>query len=87
MRARRRASGVASVAVLALPLLTWTAGPRPPAPVHDFEIERDWLTVKDGTRLAVTYFRPVAREDGERFPVLLELLPRDRLVRGERAAA
>ncbi len=58
-------------------------GPRPASrgpieatgPVYDFRIFRDWLTMEDGVRLAVTYFRPVPREAGETFPALLELLP------------
>jgi putative CocE/NonD family hydrolase len=29
----------------------------------------------DSTRLSVTYFMPVSKEEGEKFPVLLELLP------------
>jgi uncharacterized protein len=33
------------------------------------------LTMPDGTRLAATYFKPRPRRTGERFPVLLEMLP------------
>jgi hypothetical protein len=39
-----------------------------------FEVRRDTLTLSDGVGLAATYFLPEARP-GERFPVLLELLP------------
>ena len=42
---------------------------------YPFEIVRDWLVMSDQTRLSVTYFRPLPRREGERFPVLLELLP------------
>ncbi len=42
---------------------------------YEFEIQRDWLTLRDGVRLSVTYFLPNARTQGERFPALLELLP------------
>lgn len=46
-----------------------------PGPRYDFTVRRDWLAMPDGVRLAVTYWRPVPRAGGERFPVLLELLP------------
>jgi uncharacterized protein len=45
-----------------------------PAP-YAFRVERGWLTMPDGVRLAVTYYRPVPKTAGERFPVLLEYLP------------
>jgi putative CocE/NonD family hydrolase len=44
-------------------------------PVYDFQIEDGGLVMKDGVRLSVTYYRPVPRAPGERFPVLFELLP------------
>ncbi len=56
-------------------------GPRPgakeeaSAPSYDFRIEDGWLTMKDGVRLAVTFYKPVPRSAGERFPVLFEFLP------------
>jgi len=46
-----------------------------PAPLYQFTVSRDWLTMPDGVRLAVTWWRPVPRDPTERFPVLLELLP------------
>jgi predicted acyl esterase len=45
-----------------------------PAP-YGFRVERGWLRMPDGVRLAVTYYRPVPKVAGERFPVLLEYLP------------
>ncbi len=57
------------------------AAPRPGAedgvslPAYDFRIEDGWLKMKDGVRLAATYYRPVPRSLGERFPVLFEFLP------------
>jgi predicted acyl esterase len=42
---------------------------------YRFRTERGWLRMPDGVRLAVTYWRPIARREGERFPVLLEYLP------------
>jgi uncharacterized protein len=42
---------------------------------YAFEVSRGALTMKDGTSLAVTYFKPRPRRKEERFPVLLEMLP------------
>ena len=42
---------------------------------HEFRIEQDWLTMRDGIRLSVTYYNPIPIADGEKFPVLLEMLP------------
>ncbi len=42
--------------------------------LYAFTIEHGWLRMKDGVRLAVTYFRPRPRGT-ESFPVLLEYLP------------
>lgn len=44
-------------------------------PLYDFRLERGWLRMSDGVRLAVTYFRPVPRSPQETFPVLVEMLP------------
>ncbi len=40
-----------------------------------FSLVKRWLTMPDGTRLATTIYMPRARRVGEKFPVLLELLP------------
>jgi predicted acyl esterase len=45
-----------------------------PAP-YAFRIERRWLLMPDGVRLAATIVHPIARTKGEHFPVLLEYLP------------
>lgn len=45
------------------------------ADTRDFEIDYHWLTMKDGVKLSVTYFKPIPEKEGETFPVLLELLP------------
>jgi predicted acyl esterase len=48
----------------------------PPSPAdHEFEIVRGFLSMKDGVRLAATYFRPVPKSPDETFPVLFEFLP------------
>jgi putative CocE/NonD family hydrolase len=57
--------------------LLFSGGARldPSPPVYQFEINRDWLTMKDGVRLSVTYFKPIAKKEGEKFPVVFEFLP------------
>lgn len=47
----------------------------PPDSLYQYHTSRGELTTRDGTRLAVTWWKPVARHPGERFPVLLEYLP------------
>ncbi len=44
-------------------------------PIYEFTIESDWLTMEDGVRLSVTFFKPLPRYSGEKFPVLFEFLP------------
>jgi putative CocE/NonD family hydrolase len=53
------------------------SGPKDEAspPSYDFRIEDGWLKMRDGVRLAATYYSPVPRSPGERFPVLFEFLP------------
>lgn len=42
---------------------------------YDFKFEHGWLTMKDGTKLAVDYYKPVPKTKGEKFPIVLEMLP------------
>ena len=42
---------------------------------YEFSLENDMLEMRDGVRLAVTYYRPKAKSAGETFPVILEMLP------------
>ncbi|MBY0552226.1 MAG: CocE/NonD family hydrolase [Candidatus Obscuribacterales bacterium] len=44
-------------------------------PLYRFEVKTAWLVMRDGVRLAATMYVPVARRAGQKFPVLLELLP------------
>jgi uncharacterized protein len=44
-------------------------------PIYDFKTETGWLLMKDGTRLAATFYKPVPRGPGEKFPVIFEFLP------------
>ncbi len=41
-------------------------------PIYGFIVETDWLTMPDGVRLSVTFFKPVPRVSGEKFPALSE---------------
>lgn len=43
--------------------------------IYDFTIETAWLTMKDGVKLSATFFKPVPRQQDEKFPVLFEFLP------------
>ena len=47
----------------------------PSPPAYDFKVETGWITVRDGTRLAATYYKPVPKTPDEAFPVLFEFLP------------
>lgn len=40
---------------------------------YAFTVERDNLTMPDGTTLAVSYWMPTAKEEGEKFPVFFEM--------------
>lgn len=44
-------------------------------PSYEFSMENSTLEMKDGVRLAVTYYRPTAKTAGETFPVIMEMLP------------
>ena len=44
-------------------------------PVYDVTIENGWLTMKDGVRVSVTFYKPVPHSAGEKFPVLFDLYP------------
>ncbi len=70
-----RATAVFMTVVAVALLCPAVADALPAARAYEFEITRDWLIMPDGVRLSVTYFLPKARSVGERFPVLLELLP------------
>ncbi len=58
-------------------LLTLLAAPAPAAPdsLYQYTTRREFLTLRDGVRVAVTWWIPTPRQSGERFPALLELLP------------
>lgn len=43
--------------------------------LYRFDVKTGWLVMPDGVRLATTMYVPAARRPGQKFPVLLELLP------------
>src|SRR5271154_6770035 len=47
----------------------------PSAPTYGVELEKTWIPMKDGVRLAVTLYKPAKLKTGERVPALLEYLP------------
>jgi uncharacterized protein len=47
----------------------------PSAPAYGVELEKTWIPMKDGVRLAVTLYKPAKLKTGERVPALLEYLP------------
>jgi len=77
MARRSDSSRIVPTGALLACLLAGAAAPRLAAepPPRGYRIERGELAMADGVALAATYFLPEAREPGERFPVLLELLP------------
>src|ERR1700733_67146 len=60
------AFGAACVAQAAVP---------PSAPAYAMHVEKTWIPMKDGVRLAVTLYMPERAGVRERFPALLEYLP------------
>jgi predicted acyl esterase len=51
------------------------AGVPPSAPQYAVHIEKTWIPMQDGVRLAATLYMPERIRPGERFPALLEYLP------------
>jgi predicted acyl esterase len=47
----------------------------PAAPTYEVRMEKAWIPMKDGVRLAATLYTPDGAKPGEKFPALLEYLP------------
>jgi len=60
---------------LAAALSAATAAVPPSPAAYQVRLEKAWIPMKDGVRLAVTLYMPVAHHGAERFPALLEYLP------------
>jgi predicted acyl esterase len=65
------------IGVLALvSVISIAAATVPPStPTFGARVEKTWIPMKDGVRLAVTLYMPTGARVGERFPALLEYLP------------
>jgi predicted acyl esterase len=64
------------IGILILTALSAAGAAVPPSsPAYAVHLEKTWIPMKDGVRLAVTLYRPVPLKPGERFPSLLEYLP------------
>jgi len=59
-------TGALSAALAAVP---------PSAPAYGVHLEKTWIPMQDGVRLAVTLYMPAGAKAGQRFPALLEYLP------------
>jgi uncharacterized protein len=59
-------TALVSVAAAAVP---------PSAPAYGVRLEKTWIPMKDGVRLAATLYMPANPKAGEHFPALLEYLP------------
>jgi uncharacterized protein len=57
-------------------LLQGQSAPQPPsAPAYGVTVQKAWIPMQDGVRLAASLYMPTGGKQGERFPVLLEYLP------------
>jgi uncharacterized protein len=57
-------------------LSTFAFATEPPSPpTYGVRMERAWIPMKDGLRLAATLYMPDGAKPGEKFPALLEYLP------------
>ncbi len=64
------------IGILILTTLSAAGAAVPPsAPAYAVHLEKTWIPVRDGVRLAVTLYMPVPLKPAERFPSLLEYLP------------
>jgi len=68
-------SGIVGVLVLVGAMSMAEAAVSPSAPTYGVRIEKTWIPMKDGVRLAVTLYRPDGAVAGKRFPALLVYLP------------
>lgn len=63
------------LALASLLILGGSPAVAPPDSLYSYTTSKGFLRMKDGTRLAVTWWKPTPRGPAEKFPVLLELLP------------
>jgi predicted acyl esterase len=69
-------SAAARIASLFITLSVLCFAEEPPSPSsYGVRMEKTWIPMKDGVRLAATLYMPDGAKAGERFPALLEYLP------------
>jgi predicted acyl esterase len=61
--------------LLAATVSVASAAVPPSAPTHGVHLQKTWIPMKDGVRLAVTLYMPKGAKARERFPAILEYLP------------
>lgn len=66
---------VCATAIVALCSPACIASLPPSAPTYHLRVEKAWIPMKDGVRLAATLYMPAGGAATERHPVLLEYLP------------
>jgi uncharacterized protein len=66
---------LAGLLLLATASLVAGAAAPASAPAYGVRLEKTWIPMKDGVRLAATLYMPADPKPGERFPALLEYLP------------
>ena len=68
--------GVSCLLGLLLSLSLSASAVEPPSPArYGVRMEKVWIPMKDGVRLAATLYMPDGAKPGEKFPALLEYLP------------
>jgi predicted acyl esterase len=68
-------SRIIGTLALASAISTATATVPPSPATYGARVEKTWIPMKDGVRLAVTLYMPAGARVGQRFPPLLEYLP------------
>jgi len=65
---------ILSIVLCEFPVCVFASDP-PSPPVYEVRMEKAWIPMKDGVRLAATLYAPDGGKPGEKFPALLEYLP------------
>ena len=66
---------LAVVVIWSATALAQTTPPPTSAASYGVKVEKTWIPMKDGVRLAASLFMPTGGKQGEKFPALLEYLP------------
>jgi hypothetical protein len=72
----RTLSRVIGILIMLTAALSAVGATIPPSvATYGVHLQKAWIPVKEGVRLAVTLYMPAAHKSGERFPALLETCP------------